>query len=113
MFFFIADIAPIEPEVLPPVPPGDLSATFAKMLLTFVLLIVLLYGTYYVLRRLIRHRLQKGVGAPSIHVLEKKMISAKTMLYLIEVEGKKTLLAESHLEIKHLGDFPVYNATPP
>ena len=29
------------------------------------------------------------------------------MLYLIEVEGKKILCAESHLEIKALGSFPI------
>ena len=30
------------------------------------------------------------------------MISAKTMLYLVEVESQKILLAESHLEIRRL-----------
>ena len=106
------DTLPIDTEALPPMPPNDLTATFAKMIFTFVILVLLLYGTYYVLRKFVRQRLNKGVGEPSIHILEKKMISAKTMLYLIEVEGKKTLLAESHLEIKHLGDFPADISTP-
>ncbi|MBX7065689.1 MAG: flagellar biosynthetic protein FliO [Parachlamydiales bacterium] len=86
--------------------PGDLGATFAKMFITLIVLVALLFITYWFLRRLIQNRLQKGVGNSSIQILEKRMISPKTMLYLIEVEGKKTLIAESHLEIKRVLDFP-------
>ncbi len=99
-------LAEMDPsEAMPATSSGDLGATFAKMLLTFAALILLLFGTYWFVRRLIRFRLEKGVGAQSIQILEKKMISAKTMLYLIEVENKKVLLAESHLEIKRLESF--------
>ena len=90
-------------------PPGDLAATFAKMMLTFGVLILLLFGTYWFIRRMIRLRLQKGVGLATIQVIEKKMISAKTMLYLIEVDNKKILLAESQLEIKRLETFEEEN----
>lgn len=86
-------------------PASDLGATFAKMMLTFGLLIFLLFGTYWVIKRLIRVRLQSGVGAPSIQVIEKKMISPKTMLYLVEVDNKKILIAESQLEIKRIESF--------
>lgn len=82
--------------------PGDLGAAFAKMLISLVVLVALLLLSYYFLRRLIQHRLQKGNSQSSIHILEKRMISPKTMLYLIEVEHKKIVLAESHLEIKRL-----------
>ncbi len=85
--------------------PGDLSAAFAKMLITLIVLVVLLFASYWFLRRLIQNRLQKGVGHSSIQILEKRMISPKTMLYLIEVDQKKILLAESHLEIKRLEGF--------
>lgn len=87
------------------VPPGDLGTTFIKMMLTFAVLILLLFGTYWFIRRLVQMRLQKGVGKASIQILEKRMISAKTMLYLIEVENKKVLLAESQLEIKRIESF--------
>ncbi len=87
--------------------PGDLGVTFAKMMFTFLLLIILLIGTYWVIKRLIRFKLQSGGVAPSIHIIEKKMISPKTMLYLLEVEDKKILLAESQLEIKRLESFDV------
>lgn len=100
-------IAQLDPsEAMPPTTTGDLGATFIKMLLTFAVLILLLFGTYWFIRRLVSLRLQRGVGSPSIQILEKRMISAKTMLYLVEVENKKVLLAESHLEIKRIESFP-------
>jgi flagellar biogenesis protein FliO len=93
-------------EMAPQVPGGDLGAAFAKMFLTLIVIIALLLVSYWFLRKLIRHRLEKGVGNTAIHVLEKRMISPKTMLYLIEVDKKKILIAESHLEIKRLENFP-------
>lgn len=93
------------------IPTGELGATFVKMLLSLVTLIVLLGATYWFLRRIIQQRVQKGVGDAAIQILEKRMISPKTILYLIEVEGKKILVAESQLEIKRLEGFTDSNKT--
>lgn len=92
-------------QTSPQMQPGDLGAAFAKMLITLVVIVFLLFATYWILRRVMQNRLQRGVGKGSIHILEKKMISPKTMLYLVEVEEKKILIAESHLEIKRLESF--------
>ena len=92
-----------------PIIPTDVGTTLIKMLLSLLALILLLFSSYWFIRRLIQNRLKKGVGEQSIEILEKRMISAKTMLYLIQVENKKVLVAESHLEIKTLESFP---ATP-
>lgn len=90
-----------------PTLPTDVGMALIKMLLTVIALIALLCATYWFLKRLVRLRLSKGVGKQSIEILEKKMISAKTMLYLVQVENKKILLAESHLEIKGLERFSI------
>jgi len=87
---------------IPDLPPGDYGAALIKMFLSLIAVIVLLAVTFWFLRRLIRSRLRRGVGAESIQILEKKMISPKSMLYLVEVEGQKVLLAESNLEIRRL-----------
>lgn len=92
-------------QQIPPIPPGDYGAAFVKMVLTMIAIIALLFGTIWFLRRLVQQRLQRGVGEQSIRVLEKKMISPKTMLYLIEADKKKILIAESHLEVKRLENF--------
>jgi len=83
-------------------PTGDLGATFAKMMISLVVIVVLLIASYWLLRKIVQQRLQKGVGNSAIQILEKRMISPKTMLYLVEVGKKKILLAESQLEIKRL-----------
>ncbi len=87
------------------IPTGDLGAAFAKMFLTLIALAILLFATYWFLRRLVQRRLQKGIGNGAIQIIEKKMVSHKTMLYLIEVDNKRVLIAESHLEIKRVEGF--------
>ncbi len=82
--------------------PGDHGASFVKMFLTMITLVLLFGLTIWFLKRLVRMRLEKGTGEQMIHVLEKKMLSPKTMLYVIEHDGKKILLAESQLEIRNI-----------
>jgi flagellar biogenesis protein FliO len=89
---------------------AELGATFIKMLLTFVAIIFLLFASYWFLKRLIQSRMQRGPSNSAIHVLEKRMLSPKTILYLVEIEGKKVVLAESHLEIKKVESFPTESA---
>ncbi len=94
---------PIVQEIpIPDLPPGDYGAALVKMFLTLTALVALLIFTFWFLRRVIQNRLRKGVGIQSIRILEKRMISPKSMLYLIEVEGQKVLLAESQLEVRRL-----------
>ena len=86
-------------------PPGDFGAAFAKMILTLIALVALLAITFWFVRRLIQQRLQKGTGEQTIQIIEKKMISPKTMLYVVEIENQKILIAESHLEIRKIHNF--------
>jgi len=88
-------------------PAGELGAAFAKMFLTLASLVVLLLLTYWFIRKFLQNRLQRGTLNSSIQILEKRMISTKTMLYLIRVDNKKILVAESHLEVQCLGESPM------
>jgi flagellar biogenesis protein FliO len=83
-------------------PSGDYGAAFVKMFLTLIVLILLLCLTTWVLKRLLRARWEKRSSNQMIHILEKRMLSPKTMLYFIEVDGKKMVIAESQLEVKEL-----------
>jgi flagellar protein FliO/FliZ len=103
---------PIQQDIpIPDLPPGDYGAALIKMFLSLIALIVLLAVTFWFLRRLIQSRLRRGVGVESIQILEKRMISPKSMLYLVEVDGQKILLAESHLEIRRLQTWPKEQAS--
>ncbi len=105
----VALLSPVA-EAAAPLPPNDMVATLVKMILTLAALAALLFITYWFLRRLIQNRMHRGVGEQTIQILEKRMISQKTMLYLIQVENKKILFAESHLEVKALESFPIQEA---
>lgn len=103
-FALLADMT-LPPNGNPlPVPAESLPSyegAFLKMILTLLALIVGMIGTIWFLKRMAAGRLGAGSGS-SIKLIEKKPLSPKTMLYLIEVEGKQSVIAESQLEIKHL-----------
>lgn len=81
-------------------PEPEYKATFIKMLFTLVGLIALIIVTFWLFKRLIRAKMHQSNSNKIIQVIEKRTISPKTMLYLIEVEGERILVAESHLEVK-------------
>jgi flagellar biogenesis protein FliO len=95
---------PHDPTMMDPtqIPTGDLGAAFVKMFLSLSVLVALLLISYWFLRRLVQNRIQKGANNAAIQLIEKKMISPKTTLYLIEVDQKRVLVAESQLEVKRI-----------
>lgn len=80
----------------------DYSGSLWRMFGSLALIIALLIGSYLVLKKLIQGKLAKGGASRSIEILERRAISPKSVVYLLEVEGKKVLLAESQLEIQVL-----------
>lgn len=81
---------------------------FIKMIATLVGLLALVFFTIWVLRKLSHGRLGSFGGQKAIQILEKKPLSPKSMLYLIEVSGKKVLIAESQLEVRTLSHLDSY-----
>lgn len=73
--------------------------TLIKMVITLSGLVILVFVTIWVLKKISHGRLGGFSSQKKINILEKKPLSPKTLLYLIEVEGKKILLTESQLEI--------------
>jgi len=96
------DPSPAAPEL----PPGDYGMMFVKMFLSLIALVALLGITVWFLRRLINQRMQKRGGGQLIHILERRAISPKTLLYLVQIDNQKVLLAESHLEVRRLHTMP-------
>ena len=71
---------------------GLLFSYFDK--LAFVVL------TMWIIKRWGHGRVGRFSDKQSIHIIEKKAISQKSVLYLIEVEGARILVAESQLEVR-------------
>ncbi len=81
-----------------------------KMILTLLGLILLIILTVWMLRRLGAGK-PRNVSGQSIKVLERRPLSQKSILYLIEVAGKQVLISESQLEVRTITsiDLPIEN----
>lgn len=73
----------------------------AKILGSLGLILAFVFFTLWFVRRLAQGRMQQG-SANRIKILEKRPLSPKTMLYLIEMNGKEVVIAESQLEVRVL-----------
>lgn len=80
--------------------PITYKGAFIKMMLTLLALIALIVISVWMLRRISRGRMKQMNFGRTIKVLERRPLSAKSILYLIEVSGKKVLISESQLEIQ-------------
>ncbi len=95
-----------EQQPLPPLPSSTEMTTsyegaFIRMLVTLLGLVALVFATFWILRRLGKGKFSLGSGR-SINILEKRALSPKTMLYLVEMGNKKVLISESQLEVRAL-----------
>lgn len=80
----------------------DFNKEMLKMLGALGAIIGLLFLTIYILKKVSTQRAFKKHSSASMEVLERRALSPKSTLYLVEVEGKKTLIAESSVQITPL-----------
>ena len=82
--------------------PPTYEGAFLKMILVLILLLFIIFFGIWVVRRLSRSRLRMFKEPKHIRIIDRRPLSAKTALYLVEVGEKRVLVAESQLEIKGL-----------
>lgn len=112
------DIPETKPIITAPPAPMDVTApesaapvttdyehAFVKMMLTLVILLILIIATIWLLRRFSSGRLRGMNRNLSIKVLERRPLSQKTNLYIIEAAGKKILVSESQWEVRTLSQM--------
>lgn len=93
------------PQAVPDQPPPlveDYGAAFFKMIVMLLGILVLVILTIWIIKRFGHGRVGRFRDKQSIHILEKRVLSPKSILYLIEVEGARLLVAESQLEMRPL-----------
>lgn len=81
-------------------PKPDFQKALVKMMASIVAIIVLAIITVYAFRKLTRSRFSQANNGRNIKILEKRIISPKSILYLVEYEGIKALVSESHLDVR-------------
>ena len=64
-----------------------------------------MFVVFFLFKKFSSQRMTQSNHFRSIKILEKRAISPKSMLYLVEIGGKKILLAESQLEIRNVSNL--------
>ena len=80
------------------------ESAFVRMLVTLLGLVFLVFATFWILRRLGKGKFKMG-GGRTINVIERRALSPKSMLYVVEIGNKKVLISESQLEVRALTPF--------
>ncbi len=102
---------PLNQEAPSSLPPPSLPSShemtdsyenaFVRMLVTLLGLVFLVFATFWVLRRMGKGKFKMG-SSRMINVIERRAISPKTMLYIVEVGNKQVLISESQVEVRAL-----------
>lgn len=114
-----SSIQPVEPqnpsnETLPDYSqePPQLDTTtktyesaFIKMILSLIGILIFVFIVFFLFKKFASSRIKQSNHFRTIKLLEKRAISPKSMLYLVEIGGKKILLAESQLEIRNVSNL--------
>jgi flagellar biogenesis protein FliO len=101
-FIYLATTAifPTQEQSISEIMPSYENA-FLKMFITLIILLVATFAIIWLLKRFSRTGFSQNYGK-SIKILERKQLSPKTTLYIVEIEEKKTIIAESQLEVKQI-----------
>lgn len=80
------------------------ETSFVRMLVILLGIIFLVFATFWILRKLGKGKFKIG-GGHLINIIERRPLSPKSILYIVEVEKKKILISESQLEVRALSSF--------
>jgi flagellar biogenesis protein FliO len=79
--------------------PISYKAAFTKMIFLLIGIIALAIFTLYMFKKISRSRFFHH-DDKAMKILEKKPLSQKSMLYLMEIEGSKVLIMESQIQLR-------------
>lgn len=96
--FILANISPETAAPAEMIP--SYEGAFLKMFLTLLALVIGIFLMIWTLRRMAQGKWGKSGNGRTIKIVGRQPLSQKTMLYIIDVDGKQTLIAESQLEVK-------------
>lgn len=111
MIYYLLQTPPPFPleEPLPPEIAQDsrFMAEFFYMMLMLGLLIGLVIFASYILRRLTSTRMEALNTTSSIKILERRSLSQRSQIYLVEVEERQFMIAENPSSITALEVAPL------
>lgn len=97
-------------DEIPPLPSSEemtkeYEGSFIRVLASIVGVILLVVATFWILKRLGRGHFGKSGSSKTIQILERRPLSPKTVLFLVQIDNKRVLLSESQLEVRGLASI--------
>jgi flagellar biosynthetic protein FliO len=79
---------------------------FVNMLVTLAFVLILIFITVWLLKKIMRSRVQTLNRCNGIKILERRPLNPKASLYLIDILGKGIVVSESQAGIHLITEFP-------
>lgn len=91
---------------------SDLGPALLKLLGALVLIVVVIYGSVWIMKRFSGARSATG-GGKAITVLERHFLAPKQALYLIRVGKQHMLVGGAESGLRHIADIPAEDFAQP
>jgi flagellar protein FliO/FliZ len=85
---------------------GHFMSQLMSMVSSLLLVLAILLVLAWVLRRMVHTRVEQANVTSVVKVIERRVISPKATLYLLDVFGKRLLIGETHAGLVRLADLP-------
>lgn len=82
------------------------GSQFVNMLLTLGFVLVLIFASVWVLKKIMRSRLATLNRCNGIKILERRPLNSKASLYLVDILGRGIVISESTAGIHLVTEFP-------
>lgn len=98
---------PIQPDVSGPQAQSvdRFFSEFLNMLVTLSLIIILILIAAWFLKRMLNTRMQQVNSTSPIKILERRALTPKTAVYLLDIHGKGFVIADSQNGVTNLGEI--------
>lgn len=112
LFFFLISLFGMafgidqEPLVSPEEGTSRFFYEFIKMLLILSAMVSVLFLISWYLKRLTQQKFERTNEGSLIKVIESRSLSARSILYLLDVEGKSFIIGETPQGLVKLGEYP-------
>ena len=109
LILFADNTAPVPAE--PPIPVQEegqdrFFQEFMNMLTTLGLIVATIFFISWFLKRMVNTRIQQVNTTSLIKIVERRALSPKTTLYVVEIYDKQLIIGETATGMSTLGEFP-------
>ena len=77
-----------------------------NMMATLGLIIGLILLVAWFLKRFVNSRMEQMNESSQVQIIERRTLSPKAMLYIIEIDNRRIILAESMQGVTRIADYP-------